>query len=123
MENEIKCDQLCVEAGGENGAQGETLTALTQGLQLSTAGKAKVAHRFDTIMERKNRQIVFANGLFLDNAYKILPAFETNPSNQFFANVTNLNFSATQNSANRMNNWISSRTHSTYYFSSIGAGQ
>lgn len=96
----------------QNGAQGQTLTALTQGLQLGNASKGKTGHRFHTILSplEQNRQMFFANGLFLDNGYTILPAFET-VGNQFFATVTNLNFSASQNSANRMNNWIASQTH------------
>lgn len=96
----------------QNGAQGQTLTALTQALQLGNVNKSTVAHRFNTLLSpmEQNQQMAYANGLFLNNPYSILPAFAW-VSKQFFASVSNLNFSAIQNSANRMNNWISTQTH------------
>lgn len=54
--------------------------------------------------------MVFSNGLYLDNAFPILQSYKM-ISNNFFANLTNLNFTDTENASNRMNNWIYHRTH------------
>lgn len=96
----------------QNGAEGQTLDELSRALQLGNANKSTIVNRFNTLLSpmEKNKQMAISNGVFLDSTHKMMPAFIT-AGNQLFANVTNVNFSDIQNSANQMNNWISSETN------------
>lgn len=94
-------------------AEKHTYTVLQNGLYLGIASKDTVANEFQTILQpaQNNSQLTMANGIYIQQGHNLRPTFCQMARQQFYANVSNINFKQQKAAASVLNNWVSQETH------------
>jgi serpin B len=96
-----------------NGAAGTTQQAMAQALELSAFNPTSINSenlRLKTRLEaNKEAQLSIANSLWINQNFKVKPAFTLRNRTYYRADVANLDFSS-PNAAPRINGWVKDKT-------------
>lgn len=96
------------------GATGKTAATMQSVLQLGTdLTREDVANNFYYLLLpfKNNRLVNVANGIFVNNEYELLTAYESIADQQFFTTVSIVNFTENVAAAQTINNYVSGQTN------------
>ncbi|GAB4523641.1 MAG: serpin family protein [Pleurocapsa sp.] len=98
-----------------NGAEGETLAAMTDVLELNEIPSEDIDHAYQKLLQNLQTEdagvkLAVANSLWADEKVKFNPAFVEDSEIFYQAQVTNLDF-ADSEAKNIINNWVKEKTN------------
>lgn len=95
------------------GADGKTAGVMRNRLDLSGVPRSVVAKKIQSLLQPyANSSILkLANGIFVNDEYKLKSSFQSVASEQFESSVQSVNFQNSHTAADLVNNWASTATN------------
>ncbi|XP_028172428.1 leukocyte elastase inhibitor-like [Ostrinia furnacalis] len=97
----------------QQGSLGVTQRQISHALQMSPNDAADGFRRLADNLEKRTSTNIFkvGNGVFLDNGFSVNPSFKQIAIKDFKSDVTQIKFSRPAQAAQKINNWIASKTN------------